>query len=181
MARRRKSKISRLPAEQRAYIESLLREDRWTLDEIVHAVRDRFPEAEVSRSGVHRFQAGFDEMMGRMREINQAASALVGELGDGIGEKAGALLVQAVTTLATNAAMRANDDTSIDDIRKLGQTTKHVMDSQRLSLQTRQEIEEAARNRLLREQQERLSSTVKAGGLSQEFADTLRKQVLGIE
>lgn len=179
----RKSKVHRMPPEQRELIQSLLREDRYTLDEIVGEVRARWPEADVSRSGLYRYQAGFREMTARMREIEHAASALVGELGEGVGEKAGALLAQAVTTLATNAALRAqeNDDITVDEVRKLAQAAKHAIDTRRISLAEREQIEEAARKRLLREQQERLSSTVKAGGLSQEFADTLRKQVLGIE
>lgn len=178
----RKSTIARLPAEQRAFIEQLLREDRYTLTEMIVALRDKFPDADVSRSSLHRYGAGFAEMTARMREIDRAANALVGELGEGVGEKAGALLAQAVTTLATNAALKAqeDDEITIDEVRKLAQAAKHAIDTRRISLAEREQIEEAARKRLLREQQARLSSTVKAGGLTQEFADTLRKQVLGI-
>lgn len=178
----RKSTIARLPAEQRAYIEQLLREDRHTLTEMISALRSKFPDTDVSRSSLHRYGAGFAEMTARMREIDRAANALVGELGEGVGEKAGALLAQAVTTLATNAALRAqnDDEITIDEVRKMAQAAKHALDTRRISLAEREQIEEAARKRLLREQQARLSSTVKAGGLTQEFADTLRKQVLGI-
>lgn len=183
MSRGRKSNITRLPAEQRAHIELLLREDRHTLKEMLDAVRARFPEADVSRSGLHRYQSSLSELTARMREIDRAAAALVGELGEGVGEKAGALLAQAVTTLATNAALRAqeNEDITIDEVRKLAQAAKLAMDARRISLAEREQIEEGARKRLLIEQQARLSDTVKAGGLSQEFADTLRKKVLGCE
>lgn len=182
MTMARKSTIARLPAEQRAFIEQLLREDRYTLTEMIVALRDKFPDADVSRSSLHRYGAGFAEMTARMREIDRAANALVGELGEGVGEKAGALLAQAVTTLATNAALKAqeDDEITIDEVRKLAQAAKHAIDTRRISLAEREQIEEAARKRLLREQQARLSSTVKSGGLTQEFADTLRKQVLGI-
>lgn len=182
MSMARKSTIARLPAEQRAYIEQLLREDRHTLTEMISALRSKFPDTDVSRSSLHRYGAGFAEMTARMREIDRAANALVGELGEGVGEKAGALLAQAVTTLATNAALRAqnDDEITIDEVRKMAQAAKHALDTRRISLAEREQIEEAARKRLLREQQARLSSTVKAGGLTQEFADTLRKQVLGI-
>lgn len=182
MSMARKSTIARLPADQRAYIEQLLREDRHTLTEMISALRSKFPDTDVSRSSLHRYGAGFAEMTARMREIDRAANALVGELGEGVGEKAGALLAQAVTTLATNAALRAQNDNeiTIDEVRKMAQAAKHALDTRRVSLAEREQIEEAARKRLLREQQTRLSDTVKANGLSQEFADTLRKQVLGI-
>ena len=48
----RKSTIKRLEPEARKYLEKLLREDRHTLDELLVAMREKFPNAEVSRSAV---------------------------------------------------------------------------------------------------------------------------------
>ena len=97
----RKSSVSRMEPAARKLLEKLLREDRHTGDEIRELVLAQFPDTKVSRSGIYRYKAGFDEMVGRMREIETAAGALVDELGEGVGDKAGALLAQAVTTLAT--------------------------------------------------------------------------------
>ena len=49
----RKSTIKRLEPEARKYLEKLLREDRHTLDELLAAMREQFPAAEVSRSAIH--------------------------------------------------------------------------------------------------------------------------------
>ncbi len=167
MAAGRASRIRRLPADQRALIERLLREDRHTLDEMIDTLRSTFPATEVSRSSLHRYQSSLAELSGRMREIDRAASALVGELGEDMGEKAGALLVQAVTTLATHAALRAHgdDDTSIDDVRKLAQATKAATDSHRLSFQTRQQIRKAVREETLLEQRQKLEALGKSGAI----------------
>ena len=170
MARRRRSSISRLPAAQREYIERLLREDRFTLDEMIADLRGRFPgqpAAEVSRSGLHRYQESFAELTERMREIDRAAQALVGELGEDIGEKSGALLAHAVTTLATNAALRAqqSEDVSIDEVRKLAVAAKNALDTRRLSLAERKAIRQEAREELQREQRAKLEELGKTGAI----------------
>lgn len=179
----RRSKVRKLPPEVRSYVEQLLREDRLTLDEMLDAIRARFPHVEPpSRSGLHRYKEGFEELAGRMREIDAAANALVGELGEGVGEKAGALLAQAVTTLATNAALVAQqrDDITIEEIRKLARAAKDAIDTRRISLAERQALERAAQERLLREQKARLESVAKERGMSAETVEQIRQQILGV-
>lgn len=183
--RRAKSSISRLPAEQKAHIERRLREGMMTLDELIADLRAIFPgepAAEVSRSALHRYERGFTELTARMREIETVSNAVIGELGEGVGEKAGALLAQAITTLATNAALKAHDsdDISIDEIRKLARAAKDAMDTQRVGVTVRKAIAEEARQALLREQQEKLDKVVRTGGLSEQTAADMRKKILGI-
>jgi hypothetical protein len=163
----RKSTISRLPADQRKFVEKLLREDRLTLDEMLQAIRAEFPDADVHRSGLHRYKASVHELTERMQEIDRAAQALVGELGDGIGEKSGALLAHAVTTLATNAALRAqnDDEVGIDDVRKLARAAKDALDTRRLSLAERKAIQQEVREAVLREQREKLEALGKSGAI----------------
>lgn len=184
MARRgAPNRIRRLPSEQRAFVERLLREDRHTLDEMLAAIRERFPDATVSRSGLHRYKASVEELAGRMREIDRAAQALVGELGEDIGDRAGALLANAVTTLATNAALRANesDDVSIDEVRKMAVAAKNALDTRRISLAERRTIAQEAREALQREQSAKLDKIVKEAGLSDDVAATFRRKVLGLK
>lgn len=96
----RKSSVARLEPAARKYLEKLLREDRHTLDELLAALRAKFPTADVSRSGLHRYRASLEEMMGRMREIDTAATALVSELGEGVGVDLVGQLLQGVGILA---------------------------------------------------------------------------------
>lgn len=187
MARRRaKSSINRLPAEQKAYIERLLREDRLTLDEMIADLQARFPgtpAAEVSRSALHRYGAGFAELTARMREIDQASQALVGEFGDSLGEKASTLLTNAVVTLVTDVALReqqSEDGVDVETARKLARAAKDAIDTKRVDVNVRKAIAEEARQALLREQSANLDKVVKTGGLSVETAADLRKKILGI-
>ena len=182
--RHARSKISRLPAEQRAFIERLLREDRLGLDEMLEAIRAQFPgepAAEISRTGLGRYSKGVRELGERMREIEAASSVLVGEFGESIGDKAGDLLSQAVVTLTANAALRAQeqDEIDIDTIRKLAIAAKNSIDTKRISVNVRKAIRAEAREELLRDQREKLDAEAKeagAGGLTIEKV----RAVLGI-
>lgn len=178
----RKSAVSRLDPTAREYLEKLLREDRHTLDELLAALQEKFPKADVSRSGIHRYRAGFDEMLGRTREIQSAAGALVDELGDGVGDKAGALLAQAVTTLATHAALNAHqkDDLSVKEVTDLARAARAAMQARTMSLKEREAIEAHARRKLLEEQEANLQDVAKAQGMDADQVDFWRRKFLGI-
>lgn len=178
----RKSSIKRLPTDVRKHLERRLREDRLTLDELIEDLREHFPGAEPpSRSALHRYRVGFEEMAGRMREIEAASTALVGELGEDVGERAGQLLAQAVTTLATNAALNAHsDDVSITEIGKLARAAKAAMEARTLSMKERLAIEKAAEERLVKEQSKKLEAMGKAGALAPETLKRIRSEIYGI-
>lgn len=177
----RKSSVARLEPAASKYLEKLLREDRHTLDELLAALRAKFPAADVSRSGLHRYRASLEEMMGRMREIDTAATALVSELGEGMGDKAGALLAQAVTTLATNAALNAHgEDVSIKEVAELARAARAAMQARTMSLKEREAVEEAARRKLLAEQEANLQEVAKAQGMDESQVDFWRRKFLGI-
>ena len=178
----RKSSVSRMEPAARKHLEKLLREDRLTLDELLAEMREKFPAADVSRSGIHRYKASFGELVGRMREIETAAGALVDELGDGVGDKAGSLLAQAVTTLATNAALNAHsaEKVSIKEVSELARAARAAMQARTMSIKEREAIEEHARRKLLAEQQANLQKIAKSQGMSQEHLDFWIKDFLGV-
>jgi HD-GYP domain-containing protein (c-di-GMP phosphodiesterase class II) len=175
----RTSSIKRLPADQRAYLEKLIREDCYTLDELRDKVRERFPEARTpSRSALGRYTQHVGELAGRMRDIQAASSSLVSELGEDPNDRAGQLLVQAVTTLATHAALKATDaeaeDLSIKEIGMLARGARAVMEARKISLQERQEI-----TRIAREQAAEEAATVaRTDGVSEETVERIRARVL---
>lgn len=180
----RKSTIKTKSAEWRRHFDRLLREDRYTLDEVLDKMREKFPnEAPPSRSAVGRYSQQVSELAGRMRDIQAASTALVSELGEDPNDRAGQLLVQAVTTLATDAALKAqNDDdgVSIKQIGELARGAKAVLQARKMSLAERQEIARLAREQLQAEQAEALKSVVQAGGMTAATAETIRKQILGM-
>ncbi|MCO5354229.1 phage protein Gp27 family protein [Acidovorax kalamii] len=177
----RKSSVSRLEPEARKLLEKLLREDRHTLDELLAAMREQFPDAEVSRSGIHRYRAGYEELVKGMREQQAIASLVVSELGENPDDKAGALLVQTITTLTNQVALTAAGEGEVDveTVRKLARAAKDVIAARRVDRQERLAIRQEAREELLAEQRAKLEAMPIKGGVT---ADTKAKirEALGI-
>lgn len=176
----RKAKITRLPAEERRFVEKLLRDDRLTLDEMVEAIRAKFPGAAApSRSGLGRYKKQMAELSGRLRDIQAAGTALVAELGEDPHDRAGQLLVQAVTTLATHAALKATgakdeDELNIKEIGQLARAARAVLEARKMSLAERQEIAQAARERAAAD----VESAAREDGVSEATIGRMRERVL---
>ena len=165
----RKSSISRLEPQARQYLEQLIRQGRHTLDELLADVRAKFPQADVSRSAIHRFSVPFKEMLERMHQQQAMAGILVQELGEDPDDKAGALMVQAITTLTTQASvMQAGaEEVDIDAVQKLARAAKNVIAARKVNRQERLAIRQAARDELLAEQQERFKALGEEGDIDQ--------------
>ncbi|WP_373389001.1 phage protein Gp27 family protein [Pseudomonas alcaligenes] len=178
----RKSSIDKLDPAVRSYIERSLRENRLTLDELIEELQSRFPsEDRPSRSAIGRYKVSFDEMTKRLREQQAMASLLVEELGENPDDKAGALMVQSITTLTTHAALGAqvDEETTVDDVRKLARAAKDVLAARKVSREERRAIEKEAREALLAEQEQRLEELRGSDGMSEQLENRIRGILLG--
>lgn len=183
--RKRTSTVSRLPPEQREFIERLLREDRWSLDEMIAELQQRFPDqpaAEISRSALHRYDIAIEEAGREIREIEAASRAMVGELGEGFGAKSAEFLTQAVTVVAVKAALRAKDDPDLGtkEAKELCVMAKNAMDAKRMNIAQRKAIMDEARAQMVREQSERLEKVANEQGMSPEQVEFWRREFLGV-
>ena len=68
----------------------------------------------------------------------------------------------------------------MDDIRKMARAAKDAIDTQRVGINVRKAIAAEAREQLLREQAANLDKVVKSGGLSEDAAASMRRQILGL-
>ncbi|GHU08334.1 hypothetical protein AGMMS50225_06780 [Betaproteobacteria bacterium] len=182
----RKSSIDRLPPAVRTHLQRRLREGQLTLDELIADLRQRFPDQTCelpSRSAVHRYSQGVEEIVAHEREMAVAANALVAELGEEFDSKSGALLAQAVTTLAGRTAMgmvKAGAALEISDVLDLARAAKAAQEARSLNLRERQAVAKAAREKLLEEMQARAATLTGKPGVSDETRQEIRR-VLGIE
>jgi hypothetical protein len=182
----RRSKVKDAPDPIRSEIERMLRADKFSLDEMRDLLIRQFPDLAdkiPTRSSLGRYRQSMGQMLGRMRDIDSAARVVVAELGENPDERAGALLTQTITALATHAALKAGeneDGASIGEVKDLARAAKNVMDARRVGLKERQEIEAAARDKLKREQQAKLGDMAKHGTISQDTLDRIRREVYGI-
>lgn len=172
----RRSKIKTLPPDVRAYIERLLREDRLTLDEMMAEIRAKFPGQDApSRSGLGRYAQTFAELTSKMREMDTVARAVVEELGESPDDRAGALLTQAITTLATGVALDAQTrEVTVEEVRKLARAAKDTIDARTKSLKERQAIERIAREQAAEE----AAKEARDGGVSEATIARIRERVL---
>lgn len=177
----RTSSVKRLDPQARKFLEKLMREDRHTLDELLTAVRTKFPDAQVSRSSIHRHRAGYEELVKGMREQQAIAGLVVSELGENPDDKAGALLVQTITTLTNQVALTAAGEGEVDveTVRKLARATKDVLAARRVDRQERLAIRQEARDELLAEQRAKLEAMPNKGGVTADTKAAIR-EALGI-
>lgn len=186
----RKPTIDRLPAEARARIQKHLRDNRLTLDELIADLQQAFPSLAAtgelpSRSAVHRYSQGVREIVAHEREMTVAAEALVAELGDNFDAKSGALLAQAVTTLASRRAMQAieagnsGEIMDISDVLDLARAAKTAQEARSLNLKERRSVADEARRKLLEEQKAKLDAMGSKGGVTEETKKAIR-EALGI-
>lgn len=174
----RKSTIKTKSAEWRRHFDKLLREDRYTLDEILEQMRQKFPsEKPPSRSAVGRYSQQVTELGKRMREIQAAGTALVAELGEDPEDRAGQLMVNGVTTLFTSLVLDASDEDkklSAKEAGELARGARAVMQARKMSLGERQEI-----RRIEREQAaEDAAGVARDDGVSEETIARMRERVL---
>ncbi|MDF5877610.1 DUF3486 family protein [Pseudomonas aeruginosa] len=83
----RKSSISRLPDQVRAYIEGRLADGRMTLDELIADLQAQFPsQAEAgelpSRAAVHRYGQKLERRLAAIRASTEAAKLIRAQAGD---------------------------------------------------------------------------------------------------
>ncbi len=182
--RRRQGKVHRAPYRTR--LEELLRTGQYSLDEMTAIIRAEFPEEEVSRSGVYRYEASIREFTEQMRELETSAQIIAKQYGKDAGDDTSGMLANAMVMLATDTVLKLNQKSAsgqpvdVATVRAASQITKNAQESKRVSLQVRKQIEAEAREALLREQAERMDKIVKTGGLSADKAAELRKKILGI-
>lgn len=184
--------LKKLTEDQRKFIEKLIREDRLTLNEMLDEIRCEFPaDAIPSRSSLGRAKKNYATHAKRMREVQVATEILVSELGEDKDDKAGAFMVQGITTLINNLVLDrlSNDDEnpdasielSIKDALALAKASKELMTARGLSTKQRLEVEAIARQRLQEEQAENLEKVAASQGMGKEQIQFWREKVLGIK
>lgn len=182
-----KSNIQKLPEPVKKRLNELIRGGRHSMREMASILETEFPEEGnlPSKSSVQRYTEGIQTIIAREREIAVATEALVGELGENFDSKSGALLAQAVTTLANRCAFNALEKTDagesmeIGDVLDLARAAKTVQEARSLNLKERRAVADEARRKLLEEQSEKLKAMGNKGGVTDDAKRAIR-EALGI-
>ncbi len=183
----RKSKLSRLPAEVKSYIEGKISEGSMTLDELISDLRNQFPGHEVagdlpSRSAMHRYGQKLERRLTAIRASTEAAKIIRAQAGDDEDARSEALTALVHTELfdAIISLQEANEE-DIDAgerISMLSSAAKNIATLTRSSVNLKKfqsEVKERAQAAAAN-----VEKIAKKGGLSAETVDQLRREILGI-
>lgn len=187
----RKSGISRLPEEIKAYIEAMLATGAQTLDEMITDLQARFPaEAHAgdlpSRSALHRYGTRLDRRLAAIKASTEAAVLIRKHAGDKEDARSEAL-TSIVQTELFEALLNLQDADDEDTdpaarIALLSKAAKNIATLTRSSVNLKKfqaEAEEAGRKKLLEEQKAALDAMGSKGGVTEDTKRAIR-EALGI-
>ncbi len=183
----RKSSISRLPTEVKAYIEAMLATGAQTLDELIADLQERYPAVASggnlpSRSAVHRYGQKLDRRLSAIKASTEAAKLIRAQAGDDEDARSEALTALVQTELFEAILnLQEADDPDLDPGERVGMLSsaaKNIATLTRSSVglkkfqgEVRQRAQAAAAN---------VEKIAKKGGLSAESVEQLRREILGI-
>lgn len=186
-----KSTISRLPEEIKAYITSRLAEGRWTLNELIADLRERWPSEHAagelpSRTAVGRYGQKLERRLAAIRASTEAAKIIRAEAGDDEDARSEALtaLIQTELFDAILEIQEAGSE-DIDPAERVGmlsKAAKNIATLTRSSVNLKKfqaEAEENARRKLLEEQKAKFDAMAIKGGVTEDTKVAIR-ELLGI-
>ena len=181
----RKSSIDRLDPEIKAYIQAMLASGSQTLDELIADLQARYPAAASagdlpSRSAVGRYGQKLERRLSAIRASTEAAKLIQQHAGDDKDARSEALTAMVQTELFEAILMLQEADEQGEDGEKidhekrvevLSKAAKNIATLTRSSINLKEfqaKVEEAARRKLLEEQQAKAQELTRAGVPAQE-------------
>lgn len=176
----RKSTVQRLDPKLRSAIDALIREGRYTLDDIVaHLAQLNGGTAPVSRSALGRYAQRAEEQMQRYREAQEVAKVWVDKLENEPDGDVARLLPEMLRSVAFQTLGSIGDREESADAQEvmfLAKAMKDLASADKLTvertLQIRQEVAKRAAVEAVKQ--------AKASGLSDDAAELIRQKILGV-
>lgn len=188
----RKSTVTRLQPEIKAYIEAMLATGGQTLDELIADLRERFPaQARAgelpSRSAIGRYGQKLERRLSAIRASTEAARLIQQHAGDNQDARSEALTALVQTELFEAILnLQEADDPDLDPGERVGMLSaaaKNIATLTRSSVNLKKfqaEVEETTRKKLLEEQRAKLDAMGNKGGVTEDTKKAIR-EALGIE
>jgi hypothetical protein len=174
----RKSNIARLPPDVKSYIEGLMADGRYTLDEMIANLRERFPEQQAqgvlpSRAALHRYGPKLERRLIAVKAFTDAANAIDAHSQDK-GDTRSAALTAIVQQELFDAMIALGDatDPDIDQADRIGMLSaaaKNIAALARSSVNTKQfqaKVEADTRAKVLAEQRAKIEDLGKTGAVA---------------
>ena len=171
-----KSSITRLDKRVRSEVDRLIREDAYTLDEILEHLQGLGGRA--SRSALGRYVKKARAQMDRYREAQEIAKVWVKKIEDDPEGDVGRLVGEMLRIVAFQMSGDLGDDKSAKpaDVMLLARAIKDLAAADKASTEREFKI----RDRVLKEAAREAGEVVKGAGLTQERVDELKTRILGL-
>lgn len=189
--RGRPSKVDLLPESIRNELHKLLRDKRYTQQEIRTAINELIDDSglsddmKLSRTGLNRYASRMETVGAKIRQSREIAEVWTSKLGDAPESDAGKLVQEIVKTLAFDVGMSMSEQ----ELTSEAQTQKFVKTLNQLALLSAR-IEQSSMLTLKREKEVRAAfaaeaastaeKIVRQAGLSAETATAIKREILGI-
>lgn len=178
----RKSTVTKLDARLRDAVDELVRDGRYTLDEIIdHLAELNGGTAPVSRSALGRYAQQAEAQMQRYREAQEVAKVWMGKLEDEPHGDVARLLPEMLRSVAFQTIGQIGDREEGADAQELmflAKALDHLGKANTASLQIELKLREIRTK--AKAVAEEVSKEAKAGGLSDETAEAIRRKILGV-
>jgi hypothetical protein len=178
----RKSTIDTLPPDILEQLQALLRDPRMTQLDItaqINALLLDKGEEPVSKSAVNRYAVKMDKIGAKLQQSRQIADMWIGKLGTQPAGQVGNLLNEVVRNLAFDTAIQLSEDAepaSPKLIKELAIAIERLEKAAGDNEKRAAEIRKQARQ----EAAEQAVQSAKAGGVSADTIERIRRDVLGM-
>jgi hypothetical protein len=176
MATNRKSTINKLDPRIQDAVNSAIKENRASIDDIVGLITSMGGEA--SRSAVGRYVKTQGEQLAKYREAQEVAKVWVDKLGKEPDGDVGRLIIEMlrVVSFQTLSNMESAEP---EDLMLLGNAIKNIAQADKLMVDKEFNVRKLVQAQAVKAAEE-VTKTARKAGMSAATVDLIRAQILGI-
>jgi len=183
------SSINRLPDDIRDQLQALLRDQRCSQLEITARINALLEEQgsddRISKSAVNRYALSMREAGAKLAQSREVAKMWIGSLGAAPQGQVGHLVNEILRTLAFDISLKLQDmDLTEETMPEVVSQLRHLsLVAMRLEKAASENVkrESEIRKQALAEAADEATTAGKRAGLSDEAAEAIRSQILGIK
>jgi len=181
-----KCSIDRLPDEIREALDTLLKGNRHTYDEILAKINELDEDADISRSALGRYAKRTANARRYRQRRHEIANILSQNLGEVAESKLGRVVVELLQSSIFDLMMSRYDEdgepTPMDPktLALLSQASKNLQHAMKTSVDQEIKIREDERRRAKEEAVKAVEKTARERGLTKDTVEAIKAGILGV-
>lgn len=181
-----KSTIDRLPEEIREALDTLLKGNRHTYDEILAKINELHDDAEISRSALGRYARRTANARSARKRRHEIANILSQNLGEVAESKLGRVVVELLQSAIFDLMMSAYDEDGepmpMDPktLAMLSKASRELQQAMKISVDQEMKIREDERKRAREDAVKAVEEVAREKGLSGDTVEAIKANILGV-